>query len=63
MWGGTMWQTQTSTYISTDVECILRNHIYKNHRALFQKPNSMNWMDCFQKSSRIEFDGLGFATF
>ena len=42
--GGTMWQTQTSTYISTYVECILRNHIYKNHRALFQKPNSMNWI-------------------
>ena len=72
--GGTMWQTQTSTYIyvylyiyiSTYVECILRNHTYKNHRALFQKPNSMNWMDCFQKSSRIEFDmfdGLWFATF
>ena len=52
MWGGTMWQTQTSTYISTYVECILRNHIYKNHRALFQKPNSMNFKNhCFQKSS------------
>lgn len=53
-------------YISTYVECILRNHAYKNHRAMFQKPNSMNWMHCFQKSSRIEFDmfdGLGFATF